>query len=64
MQEEIPGVPSAFACPECHGLGTLSEARQFLFAGLLLAELCMGGVGHVELTPLSIAQLRARPHVE
>jgi len=26
-----------------------------LAAGLLLAELCMGGVGHVELTPLSIA---------
>jgi methenyltetrahydromethanopterin cyclohydrolase len=26
-----------------------------LAAGLLLAELCMGGVGHVELTPLTIA---------
>jgi len=26
-----------------------------LAAGLLLAELCMGGIGHVELTPLTIA---------
>ena len=26
-----------------------------LAAGLLLAELCMGGVGHAELTPLTIA---------